>query len=239
MPGGWTLSMIWMPMHGGTWSGAAAAFVVMWTGMMVPMMLPSVAPTLAEYRRRLAERGEAYPATRCALAAAAYLATWMALGTLLFPLGAFAAAWMMRAPATARAVPALTALVVIAGGAIQFTSWKARRLSSCDRTLARAATLPAGMRRVVAAWPAAGDRLLRELRQLDGDPAGRRGDGAGGNARGYRRHLRRTTLATRFADSAADRIGGDRRGCGPARALTLRAVTRPVGRTSLAARQAR
>jgi hypothetical protein len=52
MPGGWTMSMAWMPMPGRTWPGAVAAFVGTWTAMMVAMMLPSVAPALWRYRSR-------------------------------------------------------------------------------------------------------------------------------------------------------------------------------------------
>jgi len=41
MPGGWTMSMAWMPMCGQTWPGATASFLDMWVVMMVAMMLPS------------------------------------------------------------------------------------------------------------------------------------------------------------------------------------------------------
>ena len=44
MPGGWTMSMVWMRMPGQTWPGAAASFLGMWVVMMVAMMLPSLAP---------------------------------------------------------------------------------------------------------------------------------------------------------------------------------------------------
>src|SRR6266850_4194636 len=48
MPGGWTMSMAWMP--GQTWPGAAA-FLGMWVVMMVAMMLPSLVPMLWRYRQ--------------------------------------------------------------------------------------------------------------------------------------------------------------------------------------------
>src|SRR5438094_865007 len=51
MPGGWTMSMAWMRMAGQTWAGATASFVGMWVVMMVAMMLPSLVPMLARYRR--------------------------------------------------------------------------------------------------------------------------------------------------------------------------------------------
>src|SRR3989475_7746866 len=45
MPGGWTMSMMWMRMHGQTWFGSATSFLLMWLAMMVAMMLPSALPT--------------------------------------------------------------------------------------------------------------------------------------------------------------------------------------------------
>src|SRR6476619_6005379 len=42
MPGGWTMSMAWMPMPGQSPLGAAASFLGMWLAMMAAMMLPSL-----------------------------------------------------------------------------------------------------------------------------------------------------------------------------------------------------
>src|SRR5579864_1184451 len=58
MPGGWTMSMAWMPMAGQTWLGATTSFVGMWFVMMVAMMMPSLVPTLFHYRERLAKVSE-------------------------------------------------------------------------------------------------------------------------------------------------------------------------------------
>ncbi|HWK02039.1 MAG TPA: hypothetical protein VNS58_00310 [Puia sp.] len=44
MPGGWTMSMTWMP--GQNWSGAALSFLGMWVVMMMAMMMPSLVPML-------------------------------------------------------------------------------------------------------------------------------------------------------------------------------------------------
>jgi Predicted metal-binding integral membrane protein (DUF2182) len=49
MPGGWTMSMVWMRMPGQTWLGAATSFLGMWIVMMVAMMLPSLVPMLRRY----------------------------------------------------------------------------------------------------------------------------------------------------------------------------------------------
>src|SRR5438477_4245783 len=40
MPGGWTMSMMWMRMPGQTWAAASTMFVAMWVAMMIAMMLP-------------------------------------------------------------------------------------------------------------------------------------------------------------------------------------------------------
>src|SRR5439155_803822 len=47
MPGGWALSMAWLPMPGETRLTAAAGFLAMWVAMMGAMMIPSLVPTLA------------------------------------------------------------------------------------------------------------------------------------------------------------------------------------------------
>ena len=41
MPGGWTMSMMWMRMPGQTWFASALSFLFMWLAMMVALMLPS------------------------------------------------------------------------------------------------------------------------------------------------------------------------------------------------------
>jgi predicted metal-binding membrane protein len=120
MPGGWTLSMVWMPMCGQTWWGAAVSFVGMWAAMMAAMMLPSLVPTLWRLRPGLG-----------ALAGAGYFLVWSALGAMVFVLGAACAEAAMQLPALARAVPLSLAIVVLLGGAFQFTEWKARHLARC------------------------------------------------------------------------------------------------------------
>src|SRR5947199_7887527 len=51
MPGGWTMSMVWMPMAGQTWAGTGGRFVAMWLVMMVASILPATLPVLAIFRR--------------------------------------------------------------------------------------------------------------------------------------------------------------------------------------------
>jgi hypothetical protein len=58
MPGGWTMSMVWMRLPEQTWPGAAASFLGMWIVMMVAMMLPSLVPMLWRFRQAIGKPGE-------------------------------------------------------------------------------------------------------------------------------------------------------------------------------------
>lgn len=120
MPGGWTLSTAWMPMCGQSWAGAAASFTGMWMVMMVAMMSPSLLPALREYRPGLAT-----------VAGAGYFFVWAVLGAIIFALGAVLTQVLLQMNTVARAVPALSGLVVLLSGAFQFTAWKAHHLSCC------------------------------------------------------------------------------------------------------------
>src|SRR5438093_7465067 len=57
MPGGWTMSMMWMRMHGQTWATSATSFLLMWLAMMVAMMMPSALPMFLNHRRSLISQG--------------------------------------------------------------------------------------------------------------------------------------------------------------------------------------
>jgi predicted metal-binding membrane protein len=120
MPGGWSMSMVWMRMPGQTWPGAAASFLGMWVVMMIAMMLPSLAPMLWRYRGRLT-----------ALVGVGYFVVWTMLGIAVFPLGVALVTIEMQHPALARAVPIAIGVVVLIAGAIQFTKWKAHHLACC------------------------------------------------------------------------------------------------------------
>src|ERR1043165_9889607 len=67
MPGGWTMSMVWMRMPDQTWLTATASFLGMWIVMMVAMMLPSLMPTLWRHRQTVGQH--------TALVGAAYFLT--------------------------------------------------------------------------------------------------------------------------------------------------------------------
>src|SRR5437867_8257417 len=143
MPGGWTMSMIWIRIPGQTWPGAAASFLGMWVVMTAAMMLPSLVPMLWRYRRAVGGPGEARLDLLTAFVAAGYFFVWTLFGMAVFPLGVALAAIEMRQPALARAVPIATAVVILLAGSLQRTTWKARRLAFCREAPARGLTLPA------------------------------------------------------------------------------------------------
>ncbi len=143
MPGGWSMSMMWMRMPGQGWPGTAAAFLGMWTVMMPAMMLPSLMPMLWRYRRAVATPGKAPPARLTALVGCGYFLVWTAFGMAAFVLGASLASLAMRTPALARAVPTAAGVMVLIAGAFQFTARKARLLACCRETPACGSILPA------------------------------------------------------------------------------------------------
>ena len=149
MPGGWTMSMAWMPMVEQTWSGAATSFLAMWVVMMVAMMLPSLVPMLWRYRQAVDSAGEPRLGRLTVLVGAGYFFVWGVLGMAAFPLGAALAAIEMQRPALARAVPIMGGMVVVIAGAVQFTAWKARHLACCLETPGSGRTLRADAR---TAW---------------------------------------------------------------------------------------
>lgn len=149
MPGGWTMSMAWLPMPGQTWADAGASFLGMWVVMTVAMMLPSVGPVLWRYRQSVAGTGRTNPALLSAIVGVGYLVVWTVVGMAVFPLGVALAAVEMVQPALARATPIAAALVVLLAGAVQLTAWKARHLAACRHVPARGRTMRAD---AGAAW---------------------------------------------------------------------------------------
>jgi predicted metal-binding membrane protein len=131
MPGGWTLSMMWMRMSGQTWPGVAASFLGMWIVMMIAMMLPSLVPMLWRYHLAVGGRGDACPGRLTGLVGAGYFFVWTVFGMVVFVAGIALAAMEMQWPALARAVPMVVGGVVLVAGSLQFSAWKARRLACC------------------------------------------------------------------------------------------------------------
>jgi predicted metal-binding membrane protein len=143
MPGGWTMSMAWMRMHGQTWLGAAASFLGMWIVMMVAMMMPSLVPMLWRYRQAVGRTGDRPLGPLTALVGAGYFFAWTVFGMIAFPLGVALAAVEMQQPALGRVVPIAVGLIVVMAGALQFTKWKAHHLACCRYLPGRGVTLPA------------------------------------------------------------------------------------------------
>jgi predicted metal-binding membrane protein len=129
MPGGWTMSMAWMPICGEMWPGREAPFLGMWVAMMVAMMLPSLVPMLLRYRRAVGRTGETRLSRLTALVGIGYFFVWSLFGTATFLVGAALTAVEVQQPALARAVPIAVGGLVLIAGAIQFTAWKAHNLT--------------------------------------------------------------------------------------------------------------
>jgi predicted metal-binding membrane protein len=135
MPGGSSMSTLWMPTCGRTWARAAASFIGMWIVMMAAMMLPPLMPTLLRYRDAVGSRTSAGRLTLLTmLVSGGYALVWTALGVVVFALGASVAALELRWPALARSVPVAASVVVLLAGALQFSSWKAHGLACCRAT---------------------------------------------------------------------------------------------------------
>jgi predicted metal-binding membrane protein len=126
MPGGWTISSMWMPMPGQTWLGSAISFQFMWLAMMVPMMLPSALPTFLKTKRPWA--------SLCSMASG-YFTMWLVAGLGLYLLGVAFAAVAMRSESFSHAVPWLSGALLVSAGAIQFTRWKMTHLLRCRSPL--------------------------------------------------------------------------------------------------------
>jgi len=131
MPGGWTMSMMWMLMPGQSWPGAAAMFAGMWAVMMVAMMLPSLVPTLWRYRLAVNRLSAPRRDSLTVLIGAGYFSVWTVLGLAAFPLGVALATVEMQHPTLSRAVPLAVSVIIVLAGLFQFTSWKARQLACC------------------------------------------------------------------------------------------------------------
>ena len=122
MPGGWTMSMAWLPTPGETRLAAAASFLAMWVAMMGAMMIPSLVPTLTRDRLALESPD---------VAGAGYFAVWTVVGAAVYLVGTALVAAELRWPALAPALPIARGVVLVAAGWVQLTPWKARHLACC------------------------------------------------------------------------------------------------------------
>ena len=146
------MAMAGMAMPDETWR-AAAGFLGVWVVMMAAMMLPSLAPVLWRHRQDAASAGEPQPGLTTGLVGIGYVVVWAVVGTAVYALGTALAAIEVRIPGVARDVPIAVGVVVLIGGALQFTAWKAHHLRCCRavpghgaRPLGAATALTTGVR---------------------------------------------------------------------------------------------
>lgn len=131
MPGGWTMSMTWMVMPGGTVWSTASMFLLMWQAMMIAMMLPSTWPMLALYRRVAVFHESSYATIGTVLAAAAYFTVWLAFGAAAFGVGFGLSHWAMHSARISVLAPRAAALGLILAGVYQLTPIKQSCLRHC------------------------------------------------------------------------------------------------------------
>jgi predicted metal-binding membrane protein len=146
MPGGWSMSMMWMRMPGQTWPGVATAFLGMWLVMMVAMMLPVLVPMLWRYRLTNAATNHAHGGGLTAVVGAAYFFVWTLFGAIAFLIGAILTSLEMQLPMLARAVPGAIGAIMLIAGILQFSAWKLHHLACCRGMPARCAPLRADAR---------------------------------------------------------------------------------------------
>jgi predicted metal-binding membrane protein len=78
-----------------------------------------------------------------------YFTVWAVVGMAVLPLGAALAAVAMQRPSLARLVPIAVGVMVLIGGALQLTAWKAHYLACCREAPSRERRLSAD---AGAAW---------------------------------------------------------------------------------------
>jgi predicted metal-binding membrane protein len=142
MPGGWTMSMMWLGMRGQTGAGSATSFLLMWLAMMVAMMMPSALPMFLSARRALTGTRAAPALAFLTLMAAGYFTIWLAIGAGIYALGIGFAVMARHWEAFSRAVPVLSGAALVAAGAMQFTRWKMAGLLRCRSPLGCAGACP-------------------------------------------------------------------------------------------------
>jgi predicted metal-binding membrane protein len=131
MPGGWTMSMMWMRMPGQSAFAAALMFQAMWLAMMIAMMLPSALPLLLLYRKAAAFAGEKHLALSTWGLASGYFLTWVGFGIVAYAIGIAISNAAMRSDCISRLMPVLCAAALIFAGIYQLTHWKSACLRHC------------------------------------------------------------------------------------------------------------
>lgn len=107
-------------------------FLLMWVGMMVAMMFPTIAPIVLVQRMLAKRRGQGeLPTVTFVLG---YLSVWSLIGVV--PLLAFLGFRSLSADAAeSRWLPTLAGGILLVAGAYQFSTWKALCLGACRSPL--------------------------------------------------------------------------------------------------------
>jgi predicted metal-binding membrane protein len=136
MPGGWSMSMIWMGMPGSTLE-RAAMFLAMWTTMMVAMMLPSVMPAVLLHGKVLTarrERNDVVAGSQLALLLG-YFSIWALFGLAAYALGSLISSLAAAHIAISVLIPAAIGVTLVAAGVYELTPWKDACLQHCRSPL--------------------------------------------------------------------------------------------------------
>lgn len=136
MAGGWTMSMMWMPMAGQGWLWTSLIFATMWLAMMVAMMLPSALPMLLIYEKTARFRGDQHVGLATWCLGVGYFGVWLIFGLIAYGCGVGIARAAMASDLVSRAIPIACGASLIAAGAFQLTPLKAACLKHCRDPLA-------------------------------------------------------------------------------------------------------
>ncbi|MFA6084612.1 DUF2182 domain-containing protein [Mucilaginibacter sp.] len=131
MPGGWSMSMTWMPMYGQSLFDATASFLAMWDVMMLAMMLPCLVPMLLRYRKAVQKTSARRLNWLTVLVGLGYFLVWTIVGLVVFPLGVVLNAILMQHKELSLIVPVSIGIVILAVGLLQLTNWKLHQLACC------------------------------------------------------------------------------------------------------------
>jgi predicted metal-binding membrane protein len=116
----------------------------MWMAMMVPMMLPSLIPGLARYRRSVRAPTGIHLDGMTAMVGAGYFVIWAAFGVAAYAGAIGMAAVQSRWEAVTQWLPVAAGSLLLLAGGVQFSSWKVRQLARCREGAGCGGGPPAG-----------------------------------------------------------------------------------------------
>lgn len=137
MPGGWSMSMVWMGMPNQSGLERAIMFLAMWTVMMIAMMLPSAMPAALLHRGLMQsrrERGEPAGGSQLLLLVG-YFSVWVGFGAVAYAIGTALTSAAMRSVSLSAMLPAAIGVTLAIAGLYQLTNWKQACLKHCRSPL--------------------------------------------------------------------------------------------------------